>query len=106
MDCSRNEQNARAIALTPVRYDQYRENLRSSPPFADDLERTGEATARHGVDDLTSRFFLKRQPKFEPPCIQGKNRPSVKRGDRTSRYLVAVPTNRAVTHVRSRPLTS
>ena len=80
MDCSRNEQNARAIALTSVLYDQYREDLRSSPPFADDLERTGEATARHGIDDLTSRFFLKTAAEIRAALYSGQELPQRQTG--------------------------
>jgi hypothetical protein len=57
-DCGENEQDALAIAATPVLLHEYHNNLRSDLSFASDLERTGRALARHGVDDLVSRLFL------------------------------------------------
>jgi hypothetical protein len=39
---------------------EYRNNLRSDSSFADDLERTGRALARHGIDALMSRLFLQK----------------------------------------------
>jgi hypothetical protein len=60
MDCGEGEGEVRAIAMTPQLMFQYRENLRSDLEFADDLEKSGKALAKHGIDSLTSRLFLKK----------------------------------------------
>ena len=71
MDCGEIDQDARAIAMMPLLSYEYRQGLRSDLAFANDLEKTGKALAKHGINALMSRFFIQKAVEIRESARHG-----------------------------------
>jgi hypothetical protein len=57
--------------MTPLLSYKYRQGLRSDLAFANDLEKTGKALAKHRIDAVLSRFFIQKAAEIRESAQHG-----------------------------------